>query len=127
MAIDTTREVNALNEAKNLGIPTICLIDTDGNPELADIPIPGNDDSMRAIDIVIRELCAAVAEGRSQRAESAATSGERDEDMRGDAAAETAPAGRRRSSRSQFRARGRADEADTGAAPRTEAAPVENA
>jgi hypothetical protein len=48
--------------------------------------------------------------------------------MRGDAAAETAPAGRRRSSRSQFRARGRADEADTGTAPRSEAAPaVENA
>ena len=129
IAIDTTREVNALREAKNLGIPTICLIDTDGDPELADIPIPGNDDSMRAIDIVIRELCAAVAEGRSSRAESAATSGERgDDDLRGDAAAETAPAGRRRSSRSQFRARGRAEEAETGAATRSEAAPaVENA
>jgi small subunit ribosomal protein S2 len=127
VAIDTGREVNALREARNLGIPTICLIDTDGNPELADIPIPGNDDSMRAIDIVVRELCAAVAEGRSNRAETAATSGDRGEDMRGDAAAETAPAGRRRSSRSQFRARGRADEADTGSAPRTEAAPVENA
>jgi small subunit ribosomal protein S2 len=127
IAIDTTREVNALREAKNLGIPTICLIDTDGDPELADIPIPGNDDSMRAIDIVIRELCAAVSEGRSQRAESAATSGDRDDEMRGDAASETAPAGRRRSSRSQFRARGRADEADAGTATRSEAAPVENA
>jgi len=115
-------------EARNLGIPTICLIDTDGNPELADIPIPGNDDSMRAIDIVVRELCAAVTEGRSQRSESAATSGDREGDgMRGDAAAETAPAGRRRSSRSQFRARGRAEDSDTGSASRAEAAPVENA
>jgi small subunit ribosomal protein S2 len=128
VAVDVGREVNALNEAKNLGIPTICLIDTDGNPELADIPIPGNDDSMRAIDIVIRELCAAVSEGKAQRSEAAATSGDRDSDgMVGDAASETAPQARRRSSRSQFRARGRADEADAGTPGRTETAPVENA
>jgi small subunit ribosomal protein S2 len=128
VAVDVGREVNALNEAKNLGIPTICLIDTDGNPELADIPIPGNDDSMRAIDIVIRELCAAVTEGKSQRSEAAATSGDREGDgMSGDAAPETAPQARRRSSRSQFRARGRADEADAGSPGRSEAAPVENA
>jgi small subunit ribosomal protein S2 len=113
VAVDVGREVNALNEARNLGIPTICLIDTDGNPELADIPIPGNDDSMRAIDIVIRELCAAVTEGKSIRAEAA---------VYGDAAPETAPAARRRSSRSQFRARGRADEAGEVASPRVEAA-----
>ncbi|NBQ13555.1 MAG: 30S ribosomal protein S2 [Proteobacteria bacterium] len=54
VVVDTTRELNALLEAKSLGIPTICLIDTDGNPDLADIPIPGNDDSMRSIDIIIR-------------------------------------------------------------------------
>jgi small subunit ribosomal protein S2 len=123
VAIDVGREVNALNEARNLGIPTICLIDTDGNPELADIPIPGNDDSMRAIDIIIRELCAAVTEGKALRAEAAATSGDRAEgQVYGDAAPETAPAARRRSSRSQFRARGRADEAVDAAAPRAEAA-----
>ena len=128
VAVDVGREVNALNEAKNLGIPTICLIDTDGNPELSDIPIPGNDDSMRAIDIVIRELCAAVTEGKTQRSEAAATSGDRAGDgVVGDSAAETAPASRRRSSRSQFRARGRADEADAGTAGRTETTPVENA
>jgi small subunit ribosomal protein S2 len=79
VAIDVGREMNALREAKNLGIPTICLIDSDGNPEFSDIPIPGNDDSMRAIDIVVRELCAAVEEGRSARVEAAATQGERAE------------------------------------------------
>jgi small subunit ribosomal protein S2 len=130
VAVDVNRELNALREARNLGIPTICLIDTDGDPEFADIPIPGNDDSMRAIDIVIRELCDAVTQGRSQRAEHAATSGDRDGggEVLGDANPDTAPAARRRSSRSQFRARGRADEADAGAAPRGEAtAPIENA
>ncbi|MEZ6243514.1 MAG: 30S ribosomal protein S2 [Phycisphaerales bacterium] len=55
VVIDVRREVTALKEAHKLGIPTICLIDTDGDPEYADIPIPGNDDSMRSIDVVIRE------------------------------------------------------------------------
>ncbi len=67
IVVDVSKEINALREARKLGIPTICLIDTDGNPELADIAIPGNDDSMRSIDVIIRELCLAVNEGRSVR------------------------------------------------------------
>ncbi len=67
VVVDVKSEVTALKEAKKLGIPTICLIDTDGDPELADIAIPGNDDSMRSIDVIVRELCLAVAEGRSAR------------------------------------------------------------
>jgi small subunit ribosomal protein S2 len=59
--------VTALKEARKLGIPTICLLDTDGDPDMVDIAIPGNDDSMRSIDVVIRELCLAVAEGKQQR------------------------------------------------------------
>ncbi|MGA1631260.1 MAG: 30S ribosomal protein S2, partial [Phycisphaerales bacterium] len=78
---------------RNLGIPTVCLIDTDGNPELADIPVPGNDDSMRSIDVVIREFCAAIKEGKTQRIADDGKSGE---------GGEAAPP-RRRSSRSQFR------------------------
>ncbi|MBL8759352.1 MAG: 30S ribosomal protein S2 [Phycisphaerae bacterium] len=65
--IDVAKEINALREARKLGIPTVCLIDTDGDPELADIAIPGNDDSMRSIDVIIRELCLAIAEGKQQR------------------------------------------------------------
>ena len=99
VVVDVNRERNALNEAKNLGIPTICLIDTDGDPNLADIPIPGNDDSMRSIDVTIRELCAAIAEGKAKRAQLAQEKAE-------GGAEDEAPAGggRRRSSRSQFRA-----------------------
>lgn len=67
VVVDVRHEVTALQEARKLGIPTICLIDTDGDPEAADIPIPGNDDSMRSIDVVVRELCLACAEGRQQR------------------------------------------------------------
>ncbi|MBX3355162.1 MAG: 30S ribosomal protein S2 [Phycisphaeraceae bacterium] len=113
VVIDVNRETNALNEARNLGIPTICLIDTDGNPELADIPIPGNDDSMRSIDIVVRELCGAVTDGRSLRSEQAVTEGQRS-----DGASEgSAVPPRRRSSRSQFRADGRAEASEAVEAP----------
>lgn len=93
--IDVKRETNAIMEAKKLGIPTVCLIDTDGDPEMADIPIPGNDDSMRSIDVVIRELCAAITEGKTMRAQQ--TGKESDE---GSASAQP----QRRSSRAQFRA-----------------------
>jgi small subunit ribosomal protein S2 len=97
--IDVRREITALREARKLGIPTICLIDTDGDPEHADIAIPGNDDSMRSIDVVVRELCLAVAEGRQQRQAVSAAEGA----SGGDAPAAEKP---RRSSRSQFKAAG---------------------
>ena len=58
--IDVKREVNAVREARKLGIPTVCLLDTDSDPDMADIAIPGNDDSMRAIEVVVQSLCAAI-------------------------------------------------------------------
>ena len=111
VVVDVNREKNALNEARNLGIPTICLIDTDGDPNLADIPIPGNDDSMRSIDVIVRELCAAVSEGKAKRALAAAEAGEGTGD---DAAPQ-----RRRSSRSQFRADGAGEPTEAAAAEPT--------
>jgi small subunit ribosomal protein S2 len=65
--IDVKHEHTALKEAKKLGVPTIALIDSDGDPDLVDIAIPGNDDSMRAIDVIVRELCLAIAEGKQAR------------------------------------------------------------
>ncbi|MCC6320453.1 MAG: 30S ribosomal protein S2 [Phycisphaerales bacterium] len=103
VVIDVTREVNALREAKKLGIPTICLIDTDADPELADIPIPGNDDSMRSIDVIIRELCMAVNDGKQARG--ASKEGEPARDAATNAGAGGGNADRpRRSSRAKFRA-----------------------
>ena len=96
VVIDVNKEVNALREAKKLGIPTVCLIDTDGDPDLADIAIPGNDDSMRAIDVILRELCLAVADGKTARAQKAAA----------ESPAGAAGEGPRRSRRAQFRADG---------------------
>ena len=61
--VDVHRERNAVLEARKLGIPTICLIDTDSDPDFADIPIPGNDDAIRSIDTILQHLADAVEEG----------------------------------------------------------------
>jgi small subunit ribosomal protein S2 len=63
VVVDVRREHIAVKEAKKLGIPTVCLIDTDSDPDYADIPIPGNDDAIRAINLVVHDLAGAVEEG----------------------------------------------------------------
>ena len=96
VVIDVNREVNAVKEARKLGIPTVCLIDTDSDPDYADIPIPGNDDAMRGIEVIVTNLCAAVMEGKQGRA----NAGDKEE-----AGEKTEKSDRpRRSSRAQFRA-----------------------
>ncbi len=67
--IDAMREHLAIGEARKLGIPTICLLDTDSDPDLVNIPIPGNDDAMRVIELVIKEMADAVLEGKAGRVE----------------------------------------------------------
>jgi small subunit ribosomal protein S2 len=101
--VDTRREHIAVKEAKKLAVPSVALIDTDSDPELIDLPIPGNDDAMRAVEIIMRELADAVIEGKSGR-------GKEDESQQP----------RRRSARSQFRA----DEGAPEGAPDAEEAPA---
>ncbi len=67
VVVDQRRELIAIREANKLKIPVICLLDTDSDPDVIDIPIPGNDDGMRSIDIVIREICSAVQDGKGAR------------------------------------------------------------
>jgi small subunit ribosomal protein S2 len=67
--VDAHRETNALREAHSLGIPTVAIIDTDSDPDLVDIPIPGNDDAMRAIEIICHELCDAAELGKTRRSD----------------------------------------------------------
>lgn len=111
--IDVTNELTAINEARKLGIPTVCLIDTDADPAYADIPIPGNDDSMRSIDVVVREICKSIAEGKQNRSETATAGREADAAPGGDQAPRQRKQGSRRSM-----ARGEASASATGEAPR---------
>lgn len=64
VVIDAKREHIACAEAHKLKIPVVGLLDTDSDPDLVDIPIPGNDDAMRAIDLVMDALAKAIAEGK---------------------------------------------------------------
>lgn len=65
--IDLNREHIASREARALGIPVVALIDTDSDPDNVDIPIPGNDDAIRAIELVLKMLGDAIEEGKRGR------------------------------------------------------------
>ena len=64
--IDPVREATAVAEARRVRIPVIALIDTNGDPEGIDYPIPGNDDALRSIRLVSGMIANAVMEGRKQ-------------------------------------------------------------
>ena len=57
---DPKKEKNAINEARKMGITTVALIDTDCDPDVVDLPIPGNDDSIRSIELVASRLADAI-------------------------------------------------------------------
>ncbi|MEE8386126.1 MAG: 30S ribosomal protein S2 [Dehalococcoidia bacterium] len=88
--VDVRREAIALREARKLAIPTVCLVDTDSDPEGADIIIPGNDDAMRSIEFIVTQLVDAIEVGKRGRTVAAPTPDEQ---------AGTAPARPRRSRR----------------------------
>ena len=60
--IDTIKEALAISEAKSLDIPVMAIIDTNSNPDLINYPIPGNDDSIKAIDLYMRVINASLQE-----------------------------------------------------------------
>jgi small subunit ribosomal protein S2 len=67
--VDPTKERNAVKEARRLGITTLALIDTDSDPSTIDLPIPGNDDGIRSIELLLGQLADAVLAGKAQNPE----------------------------------------------------------
>jgi small subunit ribosomal protein S2 len=65
VVVDPKREYIAVKEARRMGVATVALIDTDSDPDPVDLPIPGNDDSIRSIELVLSRLADAVGEGKS--------------------------------------------------------------
>ncbi len=65
IVVDGRKEYIALAEAKKLGIPTIGILDTDSDPDAVDVVIPANDDSIRAIGLILNELADAVSIGKT--------------------------------------------------------------
>src|SRR5690349_18377522 len=65
VVVDPKREDIAVKEAQRMGVTTVALIDTDSDPDVVDLPIPGNDDSIRSIELVLAKLSDAVLEGKA--------------------------------------------------------------
>jgi len=66
--VDPKKERNAVREAQKLGVTTVALIDTDCNPDDVDLPVPGNDDGIRSIDIILKQFADALLEGKNEAA-----------------------------------------------------------
>ena len=64
--IDAPREAIAVMEANKLHIPIVAMVDTNADPDLVDYPIPGNDDAIRAIELVTRRITTAYKAGRTR-------------------------------------------------------------
>jgi small subunit ribosomal protein S2 len=72
--VDQEKENIAILEAKKLGIPVVCLADTNANPDNIDYIIPGNDDAIRSVQLIASKLADAVLEGKELKANKAADS-----------------------------------------------------
>ena len=76
VVIDVDREDIAVKEAVKLGVPVVALVDSNCNPDGIDYVIPGNDDALRSIKIIMDALQAAVQEGNEQVAKKQAAKAE---------------------------------------------------
>lgn len=64
--IDQKREMTAIRECQKLGIPIVSILDTNCDPDLIDIPIPGNDDAVRSIKLILKSLTDSIIAGKAQ-------------------------------------------------------------
>ncbi len=65
VVVDTRKEYIALREARGMGIPTIGIIDTDSDPDQVDVAIPCNDDSLKSINLLLKEMAESVLVGKN--------------------------------------------------------------
>jgi small subunit ribosomal protein S2 len=75
VVVDPAREVNAVREARRIGLVVIGLLDTDCDPSQVDIVIPGNDDALKSVRLLIDQLVGAVEEGSANHRERMASMG----------------------------------------------------
>lgn len=88
--IDQQKDEIAIAEANKLGIPVICLADTNADPSNVDYVIPGNDDAIRSIKLITSKLADAVLEGKQLRENKANTTAKIEEIKAEDAGVEVA-------------------------------------
>ena len=90
--VDTNKEKIAVSEARKLGLPVVGLVDTNCDPELISHPIPGNDDAIRAIELLTGAIASAVKEGTASARDRKETAAKAEADARAEAAAKAEPA-----------------------------------
>ena len=66
IVVDQRRELTAIKEAISLDIPVISILDTNCDPDIVDIPIPGNDDSIGSIKLILKTLGSNILSGQNQ-------------------------------------------------------------
>jgi small subunit ribosomal protein S2 len=66
IVIDQKREITAVRECRKLGIPIVSILDTNCDPDLVDIPIPGNDDAVRSIKLILKSLTDSINLGKAK-------------------------------------------------------------
>ena len=64
--VDLRKEQLAVREARRLGLPIVALVDTNADPDEADYVIPGNDDAIRACDLIVRVVADGIAAGQQK-------------------------------------------------------------
>jgi small subunit ribosomal protein S2 len=64
--IDVIGDLNAIREAKTIGVPVVALVDTNADPSLVDYVIPGNDDAIKGVKLILDYVSAAIAEGQGK-------------------------------------------------------------
>ena len=67
--VDSIKEDIAVAEARKINIPIIAIVDTNGDPDDIDFPIPGNDDALRAIELFTSKISEAIIEAKKKRIE----------------------------------------------------------
>jgi small subunit ribosomal protein S2 len=66
LVIDLRKEAIAVREARRLGLPVVALVDTNCDPDEADLVVPGNDDAIKSCDLVIRTIAEAIEAGKQK-------------------------------------------------------------
>ena len=64
--VDAKKERIAVSEANKLGIPIVAIVDTNADPDLITVPIAGNDDAIRSVELISKAIADAIVEARSQ-------------------------------------------------------------
>jgi len=66
VVVDVKREMNAIKEARKINIPVVGIVDTNGNPEVVDYAVPGNDDGFKSINLLLSILSDYIIEGKKE-------------------------------------------------------------